>query len=207
MSASLPGIPSRGVRQKTAVASRFLLSEIGPCCSRVEAVGSFRLGVKDGMLKFLVCPVDGGAKDLRSGRLPSLSRADGRPRGSGPEILRGKWSPLTGGSAIPYEIIVADYDRWGILELYHTGPSEFITIIEEKAKRAGLDFSWDRGICTSDRRGLISGVLHSEEMSFPTEESLFRAIGMDFVLPEQRIAFCRPLKRTGRRKRVHQWQE
>lgn len=205
MSARLPKNPSRSVKQKTAIAGRSLISDIAPCCSRAEVVGNLRLGVKDGTVKLLVCPGDGGTQDLRSGRLPSLSKANGQARGSVPEVLYGKWRPLKGGSAIPYEIVVADPERWGVLELYHTGPKEFIAIIEGKAKREGLNFIWDRGVCKSDKRGLVSGILYSEEMSFPTEESLFRAIGMDFVLPEQRISFCRPFKRTGRRRRVERW--
>jgi hypothetical protein len=181
--------------QRFSVSSKALLAEVAPSCSRVEMVGSMRLGKNDGTLKLLVWP-PGGDEAAVSGKFPSFSIS----RGPGPRIFRGIWKPLKGRRDIPVEIVIADPDRWGVLELFHTGPPEFVKIVEEKARREGMTFVWKRGLCVRETN-VTQYETVLDEVSFPSECALFHAIGMDFIPPLERIAFCRPSKRKAHKHR------
>ena len=90
----------------------------------------------------------------------------------GTEILRGTVDTLYGN--IQFDITRANKDEWATYLLYRTGSKGTNLAMRSKAKKLGLKLN-EHGLWIGD-----------EKLNTPTEEDVFRQLGITYLEPEER---------------------
>lgn len=93
----------------------------------------------------------------------------------GPELLR--FELFEDPDFLQVDIYRATPETWGVLSLVRTGSKEHNIMLCARAKRLGLMLSAKQGVLQDDK--IIAN---------RTEEEIFKALGLEFVAPEQREA-------------------
>lgn len=165
-----------------------LLQWIRPVCQRVELVGSVRRRQKEvGDIEILVIPqletVSGGlfGSEETSNLLDRTLRELIDKKAI--KALKGfktgwKFCQLEY-RALPFDLFCADAQTWGCLCVIRTGPAEFSHKLVTHRRLNGL--------CPAHLR-FKDGRLwaQKEPLETPTEESVFKALGVDYIPPEER---------------------
>lgn len=151
------------------VANR-LVRFLEPYCERIMVVGSIRRlrpQIKDIDLLAIASSLGGLAMALiKHGEILTKRRIDNCTK-----IIKYRFE------AVPIDIYIADVNTWPMILLVRTGSASHNQRLAMLAKRQELHFAADgQGILDSDGRR-ISG---------ETEESIFEALGLDYVAPEER---------------------
>lgn len=147
--------------QRTAEA---IIKRLSPFCSRIEVAGSIRRRkpqVND--IDFVLIPNDLWNFHAELTKLGQLKM-------SGSKIMR----LMVGNTQI--DIYIADENTWGMTLLVRTGSEEHNIKLATRAKKMGLHFSVARGI--EDEKGMV--------IAGQTEEEVFNALGLNYILPEGR---------------------
>lgn len=147
-----------------------LVAGLAPHCERIMVVGSVRRGklvVRDVDLVVIPNSINAlGIALLRHGEILTKKRLD-----SNTKIIKYRFEGL------PIDIYIADRQTWPMILLVRTGSASHNQRLAMLAKRQGLHFAADgQGILDADGRR-ISG---------DTEQSVFAALGLDYVQPEER---------------------
>lgn len=94
----------------------------------------------------------------------------GQMRMSGSKIMR----VMVG--SVQVDIYVCEPETWGITLLVRTGSADHNIKLAARAKKMGLHFSVARGI--ENEKGKV--------IASQTEEEVFSALGLNYILPERR---------------------
>jgi len=153
----------------TEMANR-LVALLEPCCERIAVAGSIRRKrpqVKDIDLVIITGSLSGlGITLLRYGEILTKRRLDSTTR-----IIKYRFR------GVLVEIYMANPQTWPMLLLVRTGSVSHNQMLAMRARSRGLKFKANGdGILDADGR----------RISADTEESIFEALGMKYVPPEER---------------------
>lgn len=151
------------------MADRFI-SLLDPCCERIAVAGSIRRKrpqVKDIDLVIIPNSVSAlGITLLRHGEILTKKRLDSKTK-----IIKYRFR------GIQVEMYIANKDTWPMLLLVRTGSKEHNQHLAHVAKLWGKKFKANgEGILDAD----------GNKISGDTEESIFEALGLEWVPPEER---------------------
>lgn len=153
----------------SGVAARFT-SIIRPYCDAVAVAGSIRRKrphVKDIDLVVIPSSLFGLAMTLlKRGEILTKKRID-----NGTKIIKARFE------AVPIDIYIADKETWPMLLLVRTGSASHNQRLAMLAKSKGLKFK-------ADGQGILDG--EGRRISGDTEQSIFAALGLEYVPPEER---------------------
>jgi DNA polymerase/3'-5' exonuclease PolX len=168
-----------------------LLDEFYPFCERVVVAGSIRRGKKDiGDIELVAIPKlraeeaslwgDVLEVSLLEERLAQCEKSGWLRRVSGgPRYVKLVHVP----SGLQVDLFVTTADQWGLILLIRTGPADWSQWLVTYARRVGLHVCGGR---------LRVGLLHADigcqaqAIPTPTEEDVFRQLGLTFEAPENR---------------------
>jgi DNA polymerase/3'-5' exonuclease PolX len=178
-----------------------LVDLLRDACVRIEIAGSIRRGRAEvGDLDIVAIPhlhtrlaedlfgqvvVDGPPQSALHDRCQALV-ADGtlgvplndhgHPKTWGPQLKRAIWRDL------PVDILSTTWEQWGVALLLKTGPWEF-------SKRL-VTSRTEGGACPRElvfRESRVRRRDTSDPLETPDEESVFAALGLEYVPPERRF--------------------
>lgn len=159
----------------TLLAER-LVAGLEPCCEKPPVVvGSIRRKrprIKDIDLVLIPTTISAlGMALLRRGEILTKKRLD-----SSTKIISFRYRSAASGP-VPVDIYIADKETWPMLLLVRTGSASHNQRLAMLARSKGLQFKANgEGILDSDGR----------RVSGDTEESIFEALGFQYVPPENR---------------------
>lgn len=153
----------------SGIAARFT-SIIRPYCDAVAVAGSIRRKrpqVKDIDVVIIVNNLSGLAMALlKRGEILTKKRID-----NGTKIIKARFE------AVPVDIYIANKETWPMLLLVRTGSASHNKRLAILAKSKGLQFK-------ANGEGILNG--DGRKISGDTEESIFAALGLEYVRPEER---------------------
>ena len=142
-----------------------IISQLSPYCCRIEIAGSIRRKcpfVKD--IDLVLIPNNQGALAFK------LTEMMGAPKLAGNKLIRCQMPAIT------VDIYVATPETWATMFLIRTGSAKHNIKLCTLAQRQGMKLH-------ADGSGLTKGALR---IAGDTEESIFHALGLPFIPPEQR---------------------
>lgn len=194
---------STATRIPLAQASRLaeqLYTDLAPWCARLEVAGSIRRGAPTvGDLELVAIPklapqrdlfgeVSGEPLDLLEDRLAWLLAHDElapRLTEAGQQRLGPRYKALLyQGMAV--DLFITSAECWGVIYTIRTGPSSFSHRLVTSQRQRMDDGRY--GLLPPHlrvREGRIVGT-DGQPLDTPEEESVFAAIGLAFIAPEQR---------------------
>jgi DNA polymerase (family 10) len=141
-----------------------------PCCERIAIAGSIRRRrpqVKDIDLVLIPCSINGlGIILHRHGEILTKKTFDASTK-----IIKYRFEGL------PVDIYIADKETWPMLLLVRTGSASHNQRLAMLAKSKGLQFK-------ANGEGILDGA--GQRISGDTEQSIFAALGLEYVPPEER---------------------
>lgn len=153
----------------TEMAER-LAAILEPCCERIAIAGSIRRKrpqVKDIDLVLIPSNISAlGITLLRHGEILNKKRLDSKTR-----IIKYRFH------GIPVEIYIANAHTWPMLLLVRTGSASHNQMLAMRARAMGLRFK-------ANGEGILDG--EGRRVSGETEESIFEALGLEWVPPGER---------------------
>jgi DNA polymerase (family 10) len=164
--------------------SQKVCGALQPFCERVEVAGSIRRGkVEVGDVDIVALPkagwypsafgfdVEFSADTVWADMIPYVLKKKGLMVGvSGKELLR-----CTFADGFQVDLYRARPETWGVILLVRTGSKEHNVKLCSIAQSKGLKLSASQGVL--DKSGVIA---------CRTEESIFRALGLAYVEPQDR---------------------
>ncbi|GAI20461.1 unnamed protein product [marine sediment metagenome] len=141
-----------------------IIKRLAPYCSRIQVAGSIRRKApypKD--IDLVLIPADPWNLDQEIRRL-------------GPHRADGKKLKRILCDGVQVDLYLAEPETWGMSLLVRTGSANHNIKLATKAKKMGLHFSVARGI--EDEKGMV--------IASQTEEEVFNALGLNYILPEER---------------------
>jgi DNA polymerase (family 10) len=152
-----------------------LVAGLEPCCERITVAGSIRRRrpqVKDIDLVVIPTTISAlGMALLRRGEILTKKRLD-----SSTKIIKFRYRNASSGS-VPVDIYIADRETWSMLLLVRTGSATHNQRLAMLAQSKGLQFK-------ANGDGILDG--DGRRISGDTEASIFAALGLDYVPPEER---------------------
>ena len=153
----------------SGIAAR-LTSIIRPYCDAVVVAGSIRRRrpqVKDIDLVVIPNSLSGLAMALlKRGEILTKKRLDSKTK-----IIKAHFE------GVPVDIYLADKETWATILLIRTGSADHNKRLAMKAKRLDLHLK-------ANGEGILDG--DGRKISGDTEQSIFAALGMEWVPPEKR---------------------
>jgi len=147
-----------------------LMGILEPCCQRIAVAGSIRRKrpqVKD--IDLVIIPNNLSALGitlLRYGEILTKKRLSTKTK-----IIKYRFH------GIPVEIYIANEETWPMLLLVRTGSASHNQVLAMLAKQQGLKLK-------ANGRGIVDA--QGNRVSGDTEESIFEALGLEYIPPEKR---------------------
>jgi DNA polymerase/3'-5' exonuclease PolX len=173
-----------------------LMEEMRPHCERLELAGSVRRGKAEPKdLEIVAIPLWEpmpdpadlfGERTLRRNRLWEWANRTRRVRWLKPAVPhREPWRPKEDGkywrgeleNGAPLDLFLTEPGNFGIITVIRTGPAEFSQAVVTQAKVLGRPC--EGGWLTDSKAG--------GRIETPDEESVFRALSLYYVPPEERV--------------------
>ena len=182
---------TRYPREQAHVVALRLKSELASSCEMIEIAGSLRRGRADvGDIEFLCVPRTMPMRDLFGDEIGSHDLLTERClflEDDGILKRRGGFGPqnkllVDVESGIPVDVFSTTLENWGMSMVVRTGPADFNVRLMSEFKRLGHKAHAYGGVT------LNAYDIHGarKEITCPTEESVFEAIGWKWLEPEER---------------------